>query len=369
VAVSATGGDGGTNTGGGAAHGPGGGGGGGYVVSSATVSVSANVAGGVAGTTQGGGVQGASYGATNGSSGSATSTTAASIPGASSGGECTPTITKSFSVSPLIPGATSAMSIAVQNNNPTLAMTSLAFTDTYPSGLVNTASPSAAKSCATAATLTAAANGNSFAVSAATINAAGSCTYSVNTTVSSIGNKTNTLAAGGIGWNYGTVAQTSIAAVSATISVSPPLTIVKSSIAYFDPVNGLTNPKMIPGALFGYSVTVTNPGSYTVDSNSVVISDPTPANLYLYVGNVPGGTGPVLFTEGSPASTLTYTFTSLASTTDDVDFSNNNGSTWTYVPVANASSVDPTVTNIRIRPKGSMAAGSSFTLYFGYMLR
>jgi hypothetical protein len=89
----------------------------------------------------------------------------------------------------------------------------------------------------------------------------------------------------------------------------------------------------------------------------------------LYVGNVPGGTGPVLFQDGSPGSGLTYTFTSLSSTTDDVDFSNNNGTSWTYVPTANASGVDPAVTHIRIRPKGSMAAGSSFTLLFGYVVQ
>jgi hypothetical protein len=86
------------------------------------------------------------------------------------------------------------------------------------------------------------------------------------------------------------------------------------------------------------------------------------------VGNIPGGTGPVLFQQGVPSSTLTYTFTSLASTTDDVEFSNNGGTTWTYVPTPNAYQVDPNVTHMRIRPKGVMAANSTFNLYFGYMI-
>ena len=77
----------------------------------------------------------------------------------------------------------------------------------------------------------------------------------------------------------------------------------------------------------------------------------------------------MLFQDGSPASGLTYTYTSLASTTDDVDFSNDGGTTWTYVPVPNGSGVDPAVTHIRIRPKGTMAANSAFTLGFGYMLQ
>jgi len=369
LSVAANGGDGGSNTGTGVAHGPGGGGGGGFAASTSTIAVSASVAGGSAGTTQGGGSQGANYGAAGGSGGSTIAITAASITGVSSGGECTPTITKAFATSPITPGTPSQMSIAVTNNNPTLAMTSLAFTDTYPSGLVNTATPGAAKSCATAGTLTAAANGTSFALSGGTINGASSCSYSVNTTVTSNGNKTNSLAAGAIGWNYGTFALTSPSAVSATISVSPPLTIVKSSQAYSDPQNGTTNPKAIPGGFVAYTVTVANPGAYTVDTNSVIVVDATPGNLQLFVGNVPGGTGPVLFQNGSPASGLTYTFTSLSSTTDDVDFSNNGGTSWTYVPTANASGVDPAVTHIRIRPKGSMAAGSSFTLLFGYVVQ
>ena len=152
-----------------------------------------------------------------------------------------------------------------------------------------------------------------------------------------------------------------------TTAAIPPLTTVKSSQPYFDPYNGTTNPKLIPEAFVAYTVTVANSGTYTVTSNSVVITDPTPAGLHLYVGNVPGGTGPVLF--AASGSGLTYTYTSLASTTDDVDFSNNGGATWTYVPVPNASQADPAVTHIRIRPQGSMAAASSFSLQWGYQVQ
>jgi hypothetical protein len=367
LTITANGGNGGSNTGGGSPHGPGGGGGGGYILRTATVAGSNSVLGGNPGTTAAGSTFGVNYGATAGSSGTAASTTAASIPGLSSGGECTPTITKSFATAPITPGATSRMSIAVVNNNPTLSMTSLAFTDSYPSGMVNTATPATARSCGSG-TLTAAANGSSFVLASGTIAAAGNCTYSVNTTANSSGNKTNTLGVGGFTWNYGTYSQSSLWAVSAILSVAPPLTIVKASAPYFDPYNGTTNPKLIPGSYVAYAVTVANPGSYTVDNNTIIVIDATPANLQLYVSNIPGGTGPVLFQNGVPSSGLTYTFTSLASTTDDVEFSNNGGSTWTYVPTPNAFLVDPNVTHIRIRPKGTMAAGSSFNLLFGYMV-
>jgi hypothetical protein len=366
LTASANGGDGGSNTGGGAAHGPGGGGGGGFIASSLTVPTS--VAGGSAGATQNGGSFGAQYGAIGGNGGNGIAITGANIPGISSGGECTPTVSKSFATSPIAVGATSRMSITVTNNNPTVALTAAAFTDTYPAGMVNTASPAAAKSCGTAGTLTAAANGGSFAVSAATISAAASCTYSVNTTVTTTGDKTNTLASGAVAGNYGSYGVASLENASAVLQVMAPLTIVKASQAYSDPQNGAANPKLIPGGFLHYTVTVANPTSYAVDNNSVVLIDATPGNLQLFVGNIPSGSGPLLFVNGSPSSGLTYSFVSLASTTDDVDFSNNGGSTWTYVPTPNSESVDPAVTHIRIRPKGSMAAGSSFTLIFSYRI-
>jgi hypothetical protein len=180
------------------------------------------------------------------------------------------------------------------------------------------------------------------------------------------GSKTNTIAAGALTATHSGIAVASLADASATVTVSAPLTIVKSSSVYSDPLNGLTNPKAIPGGFVAYTVLEINPAATTVDSNSIIVIDATPANLHLFVGNIPGGTGPILFVNGAPSSGLTYTFTSLASTTDDVEFSNNGGSTWTYVPTPDANGIDATVTHMRIKPKGSMAAGSSFSLMFGY---
>jgi hypothetical protein len=85
-----------------------------------------------------------------------------------------------------------------------------------------------------------------------------------------------------------------------------------------------------------------------------------PANLALFVGTYAPGPGPLAFAAGS--SGLSYSFTSLSNASDDLSFSNNNGASFTYTPVANADGVDPNVTHIRINPKGSMAPGSSFTI-------
>lgn len=139
-----------------------------------------------------------------------------------------------------------------------------------------------------------------------------------------------------------------------------PLTIAKSSVAYSDPQNGTTNAKLIPGGFATYGLTVTAPSGTQASSNSVIVTDALPAKLALFVGTYAPGAGPVAFTAGS--SGLTYSFTSLSSTSDDLSFSNNNGASYTYTPVADANGVDTNVTHIRINPKGSMAPGSSFTI-------
>jgi fimbrial isopeptide formation D2 family protein len=164
-------------------------------------------------------------------------------------------------------------------------------------------------------------------------------------------------------------ATTSAANVTYNVYTPAAITIVKASQAYSDPANGTTNPKMIPGGMVNYTLTVANPNGYPIDADTIVITDATPTNLRLFVNSLSGPSGPVLFTQGSPTSNLTYTYTSLGSTTDDVEFSNDGGTTWTYTPTADANGVDSGVNRIRIRPKGTMAANSSFTLTLRYAIR
>jgi len=150
----------------------------------------------------------------------------------------------------------------------------------------------------------------------------------------------------------------------ASLVFKPALAVTKTSVPYSDPTNGTTNPKLIPGAVAEYTISATSPSAYTVTSNTIFVIDPTPANMDLVV-NTAGG--PAAFTAGSTG--LTYTFTSLASGTDRIDFSNNGGGTWGYTPTANANGVDPNVTHIRLRPQGTMAASSTFTFRVRYRIR
>jgi hypothetical protein len=45
----------------------------------------------------------------------------------------------------------------------------------------------------------------------------------------------------------------------------------------------------------------------------------------------------------------------LASTTDDVAFSNDGGATYGYIPTPNASGYDSLVTHVSLSPKGTWA--------------
>ncbi|PXA87150.1 hypothetical protein DMC47_32940 [Nostoc sp. 3335mG] len=144
-----------------------------------------------------------------------------------------------------------------------------------------------------------------------------------------------------------------------------PLTVVKSLATVSDPL-GETNPKAIPGAVLDYTVKITNPNAGL--ATGVVFSDAVPANTKLYVNDINLLGGPVVFTDGSliglGGSGLTYTYASLSSKTDKIDFSSDGGVTWAYVPVADSSGCDAAVTNIRVSPSGSMNGNSYFSLRF-----
>ena len=128
--------------------------------------------------------------------------------------------------------------------------------------------------------------------------------------------------------------------------------------------------KAIPGAEVLYTISVTNQGEGSTDADTVVITDPVPANAALFVGDIDGpGSGPVLFQDGAIASGLSYTFIDLSSGTDDVEFSDDGGTTYTYTPVPDGDGFDDNVTNLRVNPKGPFNGASggdnpSFSLKF-----
>lgn len=134
------------------------------------------------------------------------------------------------------------------------------------------------------------------------------------------------------------------------------LTIVKSSSVVSDPVNGSSNPKIIPGAIILYSFTVANTGATAVDNNSVWLIDTLPSQISVGTASSP------TFVQGTPTSGLTFT----AGT--DIKYSNSatapaSFAACTYTPVA---AYDPLVKFVCLNPKGIMAGSTgtppSFTL-------
>ena len=146
----------------------------------------------------------------------------------------------------------------------------------------------------------------------------------------------------------GTVSHTSQAVI---IVGTPTLLVSKNSQVISDPIN-VTNPKAIPESVTEYTLSVTNSGYGYADNNTIVISDPVAIGTTLYLGSP---ADPAQFTDGLTASGLSYTFTSLASTTDDIDFSNNGGASF-ITPTVDGSGFDatvPPINFIRITPKGA----------------
>jgi uncharacterized repeat protein (TIGR01451 family) len=144
--------------------------------------------------------------------------------------------------------------------------------------------------------------------------------------------------------------------VITTALVAPQLIVLKSSSLISDPANGTVNPKLIPGATVRYTVAASNSAAGAADSNSTVFTDIVPPGMQMFVGDVgPPGSGPVLFTNGATSSGLTYSFVSLASTTDSLSFSNNGGTSFTYTPAADLDGYDGNVTHVRITLAGAFA--------------
>ncbi|MGH8372782.1 MAG: hypothetical protein ACRETO_08625, partial [Gammaproteobacteria bacterium] len=140
---------------------------------------------------------------------------------------------------------------------------------------------------------------------------------------------------------------------------APNLLVMKAVSAVSDPIEGTTRPKAMPGATMQYLVNVSNQGKGAGDNNSLVITDPVPTDSGFVVGSV-------VFTDGSPSSGLTLN-------PANISYSNDNGATWTYTPVAGGDGTDPNVTNIRFSPQGSMAGKTatapSFNITFQVIIK
>ena len=158
--------------------------------------------------------------------------------------------------------------------------------------------------------------------------------------------------------------------ITVTVNVAAQdVTMTITSVATWDPVNGTTRPFALPDSKGRTSLAVRNPDLVALDDGSLALVYRVPARTSVALDG-DGTTSSTVFgfTDGSPASGTTLSYTP-GSATDDVDFSTDNGATWTYSPVAGDRASEAAVTALRFRPKGAMKAGSAFTLSFPYRVR
>ena len=248
-------------------------------------------------------------------------------------------------------GQNGIYTIAVQNNGPNIEPGNIVVTDTLPSGLSYISATGSGWNCsASGQTVTCTRAGN-LGVGTSTAN----ITLSVAISSSAAPSVTNTATVSGT--NFDNISSNDSDSDTASVVTEPAISLQKTLRTIYDPINGSTNPKAIPGALSEYTLTATNNGTGETDNNSIVLSDAIPANTALYVSDISGaGTGPIRFIDGTPASGLSYNYVSLASNTDDLSFSNDSGATFNYTPTADADGVDSSVTHVKIATQGSFLA-------------
>ena len=268
-----------------------------------------------------------------------------------------PSITKSDGVSNVTPGNPTTYTIVIANDTGILLSSAggnpAVFKDPAVASLTaSSVSCSASGSAICPVSPTVAAMQSAGGITIPYLPDGGAVTFSVTASVN-----------GGTAAGATITNTASITANGATGSASDVNTVVYPSLVHrktvalvSDPVNGTTRPKSIPGAIEDYTLRITNNGLGTHDADAMSISDAIPPETELFVGDLGGsGSGPVVFTQGTPSSTLSWSFTALGSATDDVDFSGDGGATWTYTP---SGAWDPNVTHLRLRPKGRMAGSS-----------
>jgi uncharacterized repeat protein (TIGR01451 family) len=134
----------------------------------------------------------------------------------------------------------------------------------------------------------------------------------------------------------------------------PQLSFAKTSVPF---ITAAADPRRFnaPGSDVIYSLTLTNSNSSPIDLNQVILTDPLPAQVSFFNGDIDDA-GPLTTNYEFVPGTSGLTFAPA-----NLTYSNNGGTSYAYTPVAG---VDPLINAIRLNPQGTMAANSSFTLRF-----
>ena len=130
---------------------------------------------------------------------------------------------------------------------------------------------------------------------------------------------------------------------------SPIISLAKTTLTIYDPYNGASNPKAIPGSVLEYIITAKNDGDLAVDNNTVSITDQIPSNTKLCVTNT-GNCTPPYFLDGSTSSSLSL---------GGVIFKDSIGNIISSAP--DADGADSNIANFEASMNGSFAAKTGAT--------
>lgn len=182
-----------------------------------------------------------------------------------------PQVSKSFAGSKTVAVNTPIAMTITLTNVTGAAITNVAFTDTYPTGLVNSTTVVTNTGCGGTATASViATNPGTLTLSNGTIAAGSSCTLSVNVQSATSGSYTNTIAAGAVTSSIGS----NVVATSDTLNVARPNISKAFSVATI-PLNATAT----------LTITLSNPTAAAM--TGAAFTDTLPAGL---TSSLPGGT-------------------------------------------------------------------------------
>jgi uncharacterized repeat protein (TIGR01451 family) len=242
---------------------------------------------------------------------------------------------KSFNPSVIQVGGTSILTVKITNPNNTSALTGLAISDTFPSGMVLAATPAVTNTCGGSVTTTS----GSFALADGTLAGAASCKVTVNVTSATPGTYTNTTGAV-TSSNAGTGVTKS---ATLTVGAIQPPSISKSFSPSVMQVGGTSN----------LSISIYNPNSNTTLSG-VAFTDTFADGNAASLSNTCGGSavyssGTITLTNGTLAPAASCTI-SMNVTPPAVGIYHNTSGTVTSINGGSGNTASATLTVKDIMP-------------------
>ena len=201
-----------------------------------------------------------------------------------------PAVTKTFSPSTVLVGATSTLTITLSNVNPSAITLSAILTDTLPAGMV-VATPNGLAGTCTAGSVTATAGSGAVSYASGASIPSGGCTIIVNVRAATGGIYTNTIAAAALQTSGGN----NPTPTSAVLTVLGPPTVIKS----FAPNS------IVPSGIAVLTIRLghTNVSALTLTS---ALTDTLPAGLTVAATPGIGGTCPGVTTAAAGGTTVVY---------------------------------------------------------------